>query len=336
MSSIREVALAAGVSIATVSRALSTPEKVSKSTLARVNAAIEQMNYSPNMMARNFRAARSYSIVVLVPNLTNPFFSTLIRGIQDSAHLAGYAVLLGDTHDSLEREKEYINLVRTRQSDGVIQLRPHPTCETLAPELNIPFVSVCGSQSMPYPSVRIDNVGAAQAIVEYLISQGHRSIGVIAGKADNPHTIDRYRGYCQALELAGIPLDENLITYGDFTMSAGVVAANHFVGMKNRPTALFSMSDEMAIGAMQSLRQAGIDIPKDMSITGFDNIEFSKYAEPPLTTIEQPAEDLGRTAFNVLLQLIQDQGLPSNEIVLPHALIVRKSTAVYRNKNHTH
>ena len=326
MSSIREVAVAAGVSIATVSRALSTPEKVSKNTLERVNAAIDKMDYRPNMMARNFRAARSYSIVVLVPNLANPFFSTVIRGIQSSAHRAGYAVILGDTDDSLALEKEYINLVRTRQSDGIIQLRPHPSGSLIPPELNTPVVSVCGGENSPHPSVRVDNIAAAQTLVEYLINQGHQRIGVIAGSADNPHTIDRQHGYCLALEGAGIHFDKTLISHGNFTMNSGVVAANHFVSMKQRPTAIFCMNDEMAIGALQSFRRADLNTPKDISIAGFDNIEFSKYAEPPLTTIAQPAEDLGKTAFNVLLQLIQEQDLSSNDFVLPYELIIREST----------
>ena len=328
MSSIREVAQAAGVSIATVSRALSAPEKVSKDTLARVQAAIEKMDYRPNMMARNFRAVRSYSIVVLVPNLANLFFSTVIRGIQDAAQQAGYAVLLGDTHDSVKLEKEYINLVRTRQSDGIIQLRPHTPGVSLEPDPNIPMVSACGCEDTPYPSVRIDNVGAARSVVEYLISQGHKRIGVIAGKPNNPHTIDRYKGYQQALEAEGIAFDKNLVVYGDFTLSSGVVAANHFVRMKQRPTAIFSMNDEMAIGAIQGLKLAGIEVPKAMSITGFDDIEFSKYADPPLTTVGQPAEDLGKAAFNALLQLIENQELHDTEIVLPHEFIVRKSTPI--------
>ncbi|BCD98765.1 LacI family DNA-binding transcriptional regulator [Marinagarivorans cellulosilyticus] len=326
MSSIREVALAAGVSIATVSRALSTPEKVSKNTLERVNAAIDKMDYRPNMMARNFRAARSYSIVVLVPNIANTFFSTAIRGIQSSAHKAGYAVILGNTNDSLALEKEYVNFVRTRQSDGTIQLRPHSSGSLITPELNTPVVSVCGRENSPHPSVRIDNIAAAQTLVEHLINQGHQRIGVIAGNADDPHTMDRKRGYCQAIERAGISFDETLISYGDFTLCSGVIAANHFVSMAHRPTAIFSMNDEMAIGALQSFRSAGLNPPKDFSIAGFDNIEFSKYTEPPLTTIAQPAEELGKTAFHVLLQLIEEQELPSNDIVLPYELIVREST----------
>lgn len=326
MSSIREVARVAGVSIATVSRALSQPDKVSKTALEKVHAAIAKVDYRPNMMARNFRAARSYSIVVLVPNIANLFFSTVIRGIEDAAQQAGYAVLLGDTRDSVKREKDYINLVHTRQSDGVLQLRPHSPGVSLEPDPQIPMVNACGCENTPYPSVRIDNAGAARAVMDYLIGQGHRRIGVIAGKADNPHTIDRYKGYQQAIEAAGIAFDRNLLVYGDFTLRSGVVAAGHFARMKDRPSALFSMNDEMAIGAMQGLRNAGLKVPQDMAITGFDDIDFAKYTDPALTTVAQPAEELGKTAFQSLLTLIEGRELQHPEVVLPYEFVVRKST----------
>lgn len=326
MSSIREVARVAGVSIATVSRALTTPDKVSKAALEKVNAAVAKVGYRPNMMARNFRAVRSYSIVVLVPNIANLFFSTVIRGIEDAAQKAGYAVLLGDTRDSLKREQDYIRLVETRQADGVLQLRPHIPGVSPEPNPLVPMVNACGCENTPYPSVRIDNAGAARAVMEYLIGQGHTRIGVIAGKADNPHTVDRYNGYIQSLEAAGLPFDKNLVVYGDFTLRSGVVAASHFARLKDRPTAIFSMNDEMAIGAIQGLRTAGIRVPDDMSITGFDDIEFARYSDPALTTVAQPAEELGKTAFQSLLTLIEGKELQSTEIVLPYEFVVRKST----------
>ncbi|MBB3062031.1 LacI family DNA-binding transcriptional regulator [Microbulbifer rhizosphaerae] len=326
MSNIREVSRVAGVSIATVSRALSHPEKVSKEALAKVNAAIEKVKYRPNMMARNFRAVRAYSIVVLVPNISNLFFATVIRGIEDAAQQKGYSVLLGDTRDSIARERDYTKLVETRQADGILQLRPHVPGESLEPEADIPMVSTCGCEDTPYPSVRIDNAGAAGEIVQYLIGQGHRRIGVLAGLRDNPHSRDRLRGYREALHKADIPYDPDLLVNGDFTMGSGLMAASHFARMKNRPTAIFSMNDEMAIGCIQGLKSAGIRVPEDMSITGFDDIEFARYSDPPLTTVAQPAEELGRIGFNTLLELIEGQELQQTETVLPYEFIVRKST----------
>ncbi|AOS98646.1 HTH-type transcriptional repressor CytR [Microbulbifer aggregans] len=326
MSSIREVSRVAGVSIATVSRALSTPEKVSKEALRKVHEAVEKVGYRPNMMARNFRAARAYSIVVLVPNLSNLFFATVIRGIEDAAQQKGYSVLLGDTRDSSAREEEYTRLVETRQADGILQLRPHTPGKSLQPKADIPIVSAAGCEDTPYPSVRIDNAGAAEEVVNYLIAQGHERIGVLAGLAANPHSRDRLRGYRASLERAGIPFDEDLLVNGDFTMGSGLMAANHFARMKNRPTAIFSMNDEMAIGCIKGLKTAGIRVPEEMSITGFDDIEFARYSDPPLTTVAQPAEELGRASFNTLLELIEGQELQQTETVLPYDFVVRKST----------
>lgn len=326
MSNIREVSRVAGVSIATVSRAISTPEKVSEAALKKVYAAIKEVGYRPNMMARNFRAIRAYSIVVLVPNLSNLFFATVIRGIEDAAQQKGYGVLLGDTRDSSSREQEYTRLVETRQADGILQLRPHTPGKSLEPHNGIPTVSACGCENTPYPSVRIDNAGAAREIVDYLISQGHRRIGVLAGLPDNPHSNDRLRGYRQSLEATGIGFDPDLLVNGDFTMGSGLMAASHFARMQERPTAIFSMNDEMAIGCIQGLKSAGIRVPEEMSITGFDDIEFARYSDPPLTTIAQPAEELGRTSFNTLLELIEGKELRQTETVLPYEFVVRRST----------
>lgn len=330
MSNIREVSRVAGVSIATVSRALSTPDKVSEQALGKVYAAIEKVGYRPNMMARNFRAVRAYSIVVLVPNLSNLFFATVIRGIEDAAQKRGYSVLLGDTRDSPTREVEHSRLVETRQADGILQLRPHTPGKSLEPDMAIPMVSACGCENTPYPSVRIDNAGAAREIIEYLIAQGHRRIGVLSGLVDNPHAIDRLRGYRQALETAGIPFDPDLQVNGDFTLGSGLMAASHFVRMKNRPTAIFSMNDEMAIGCIQGLKSAGIKVPREMSVTGFDDIEYARYSDPPLTTVAQPAEELGRIGFNTLLELIEGKELGQTETVLPYEFVVRKSTPSLR------
>lgn len=330
MSTIRDVSREAGLSIATVSRALSSPEKVSKESLKRVHAAIEKLQYRPNMLSQKFRNKRANCIVVLVPDIANLFFTTVIVGIENVAQKRGFSVLLGDTRDSLQREAEYINLVETRQADGIIQLRPYAENDSALPKELVMAVNASGCENTPYPAVRIDNVGAAKEVVNYLISLGHKRIGVISGLKDNPHTRDRLKGYQQALDEAGIPFDENLVAEGDFTLWSGLNASEHFTRMEDIPTAIFCMNDEMAIGAMKGLKSKGLKLPEDISITGFDDLEVSRYCDPPLTTVSQPAEKLGEKSAELLFQLIDEQQPTQTEFVLPIEFVIRQSTAIPR------
>jgi len=326
MSNIRDVARLAGVSVATVSRALSNPEKVSPESLEKVHKAIAEVSYRPNMLARNFRSARAYAVVVLVPDIANPFYSLFIRALEDRAHQKGYAVLLGDTRGTPERELEYIRRVETRLADGIVQLRPSSEKSQNNIPPDVPCVNACGCEYTTGPAIRIDNRAAARSMVEYLISLGHKRIGVISGLKDNPHAIDRLEGYKEALASAGIPFEKELIAEGDFTMWSGLNAAFQFCNMKNRPTAIFSMNDEMAIGAMQTLKNQGFKIPDDISVTGFDDIAYAKYSDPALTTISQPAEEMGKMAMDMLLKVIEGEPLSQRECVLPTEFIIRKST----------
>ncbi|WP_440876580.1 LacI family DNA-binding transcriptional regulator [Thalassotalea sp. PLHSN55] len=327
MSNIREVAKLAGVSTATVSRALSSPEKVSEKALKKVQDAIDKIGYKPNMLARNFRFHRSYAVLVLVPELANPFFSTVVKGIEDVARQKGFNVLLGDSRDSLEREKDYLKLIDTSQADGVIQLRPHREEDTSTfVGRDFPVVNACGCVGTPYPSVRIDNANAQKTVVDYLLSLGHKRIGAITGISDNPHSINRLSGYKAALEEAGIPYDESIVLQGDYSKWSGLNAATQFVHMDKRPTAIVAFNDQMAIGAIKGLKSSGLKVPTDISVTGFDDLEVAKYIDPTLTTISQPATEMGHTAMNILYNLLEGKELSQQEYILPHEFMVREST----------
>lgn len=327
MSNIREVAKLAGVSVATVSRALSHPEKVSQTSIDKVMKAIEETNYRPNMLARNFRSTRSYSLVVLVPEISNPFFSLVIRSIEIHAQELGYSVLLGDTQDSKEREKSYVNLVETHLADGIIQLRPHTAEYPVHENPGFPYINLCGTENTPGKCIRIDNVTASKSMAKYLMSLGHKKIGIITGLRGNPHTIDRLRGYREALEESGIKYDEKYIAHGEYTIWSGVKAADELCDRDELPTAIMCMNDEMAIGALQSFKSHGLRVPDDISVTGFDNIDYSSYCDPPLTTIAQPAEEMGKLAVEGLIRLIEGAELTHEEHVLDYEFIVRQSTS---------
>lgn len=330
MTTIRDVAKEAGLSTATVSRALSSPETLSKENLKKVQFAIEKLQYRPNMLSQKFRNKTAKSIVILVPNIANLFFTTVIRGIETVAQRRGFSVLLGDTRDSSSQEEEYINLVETRQADGIIQLRPYNDFDSALPRSQVLAVNASGCENTPYPSVRIDNIGAAKEVVKYLISIGHSRIGVITGLKTNPHAIERLEGYRKALSEAAITYDPKLVLEGDFSYWAGLNASAQFANMDPPPTAIFCMNDQMAIGAMKGFKERGMRIPQDISITGFDDLEVSRYLDPPLTTVAQPAEKIGEKSAELLFQLIDKLDPSQTEYVLPIEFVLRGSTAAPR------
>ena len=327
MTTIKDVAREAGLSTGTISKALSTPEKVSAKNLVKVEAAIKKLNYKPNMLAQKFRSKQSNTIVVLVPDIANVFFAKVISGIEQVAQDEGFSVLLGDTRDSVGRENEFIRMVETRLADGIINLRPYSDKDSALPKEGVLAVAASSCENTPYTSVRIDNAGASAKVVNHLISMGHRRIGVISGLKHNPHTIDRMKGYMQAIEEAGIPFSPELVVEGDFNYWSGLNAVEHFVHLDDKPTAVFCMNDEMAIAAMKGFSDKGYRIPQDISITGFDDMDVSRYVIPTLTTVAQPAEKIGAKSAELLIEKINGKAPIKDEFVLPFEFVIRESTA---------
>ena len=323
---IREVAQAAKVSVATVSRTLQMPDVVAPATRTRVQVAIDKLGYRPNAQARMLRTARTNVIVALVPDISNPFFAEVIRGIEQVAHQNGYSVLLGDTQNSRMREKAYAALLETKQADGLITLMPHiPRLEMPGP---YPVVNACEYvKDKSITSVYVDNETAAREATAYLLNLGHRDIAFITGPMDSPICVDRDRGYEHALQQAGIKRDRKLTAIGDFSVEAGIRAVDTLLAKKQRFTAVFCSNDEMAIGAIQALKARGLKVPQDISVIGFDDIRFSRYMDPPLTTVAQPKDELGREAMNLLIELLRGIDMPARKRILPTQLVIRGSTA---------
>lgn len=326
MTTILDVAKAAGLSTATVSRALTSPEKVAERTRERVFEAVKAVNYRPNMLARNLRSDRSFTLLVLVPGIANPFFANVTAGIEATAWRRGYSVLLGDTRDSRDREEHYLQQVEMRLADGVIQLSPDYSGENGRRSLPYPLIHACGCELTEAPSVRIDNAGATAELVTHLSSLGHRRIALVCGPEMNPHAIDRLSGYRRGLEWANIAFDPELVVPGDFSMTSGFKAIERILEISPRPTAILSMNDEMAIGAIQGLAKVGLSVPDDMAVTGFDGIAFAEHSTPALTTIVQPAEEMGARACEILIDQVEGNGHDDTVHVLPHKLVVRESS----------
>ena len=335
MSTIKDVARVARVSVATVSRTLSTPDSVRPGTREKVEAAIRRTGYRPNALASRLRRQKSDSIVVVVPSIHNPFFSNVIRGIENLAHLSGYKVLLGESQGNQERLDSYAGMLARKEADGLILLGALlPSImknASVAERSAVPVVSACEYfDHIKLPNVRIDNVAAAAMATEHLIRLGHSRIAKITGPMHNPLSKDRLTGFRQCMAQAKLKVDEELVVNGDFSAPSGYAAMKTLLGKPLRPTAVFCANDEMAIGAIRAIKETRLKIPRDISIIGFDDIRFSGYCDPPLTTIHQPQAAIGEMAMQLMIEMLQDESDRSGEsartIVLPHSLIVRTST----------
>lgn len=331
MTNVKDVALHAGVSIATVSRALSLPERVSPDTRARVMLAVEALGYTPNAAARSLRMSAARKILVTVPNIANPFFSVIIRAIEEEAHKHDYAVLLGDTRYTVEGEEQYAAMLATREADGLIFLGHRlpsaalPIVQRLG--AHAPIVNGCEfDPDLAVPSAHIDNSAAAQEAMDHLYALGHKRIGVLAGPTTGPLSRDRLQGVRNSAERHG-GADDLHVRHGDFSMEWGAVGAVQMLDEAVRPTAFLCLSDEIAIGAMHSIRARGLDCPRDISIIGFDDITVAQYLSPPLTTVRQPMEDIGRETVRLLLCILEGDGERLQSTTFGHQLVIRGTTA---------
>lgn len=333
-TTIYDVAHDAGVSAATVSRVLSNPGIVAERTRAAVLRAVEQLGYAPNATAKSLRTLRTRKILVSVPDISNPFFSLIIQGIEEAAQREGYAVVLGDTHNEPRREDRYAQMLLQRETDGLIVLG-HRMPEILVSWIkrrgpSAPIVNGCEySPEMGVPSAHIDNAAAAAEALEHLYGLGHRRIGIITGPLDSPLTQDRLRGVEMRAKVRRA--QQQLVTAnGDFTIESGVVAAAKLLERKASPTAIFCFNDEMAIGVLEYAARVGLSVPGDLSLVGFDDIRFARYLRPALTTVSQPMLDIGRETVRLLLGVIDGSIVTPVSVTLPHRLEVRDSTAAIK------
>jgi len=327
MKSIKDVALEAKVSVATVSRTLQMPASVAPHTRERVLAAVRKLGYTPNAQARNLRTAKTNLVVALVHDISNLFYSGVVRGIEHVANQNGYSVLLGVAgHNDFGREKRYADLVSARQADGLITLLPHiPKIAGLAGKM--PLVSVSENATDNVFGVHIDNVRAVRDAVEYLFALGHRDIAFVGGRKGTSIAIDRERGFREAYSAARLQVRARLLTAGDYTIESGIRAVDSLFAQEIKFTAVFCCNDEMAIGAYQSIRAHGLRVPDDISVVGFDDVQISRFLDPPLSTVAQPVEEMGREAMTMLLELLREGEGPPRKHILPTNLVIRGSTA---------
>lgn len=321
---ISDVARIAGVSTATVSRAISNPGLVSAETRAAVKAAIDSTGYRLNHAARNLRHRRTGGIVALVPNLANPFFSQILSGIASVLGPAGYNLLVADTETAgAERLLDYAEPSR---ADGLIVLDGRLPADALRGR--VPLVEACEwVPGLAAPRIKIDNRAAASLAIGHLYDLGHRRIGHVTGPRGNVLTEARLSGTQDALAARGLDLQAEALYFGDFSLDSGRKAANLWLSQPaaTRPTALFLASDAMACGFIGEIQHHGLSVPKDVSVVGFDDIELVAHISPALTTIRQPRTEIGRLAAERLLANLRGDRL-EEDTVLPVELVVRSST----------
>ena len=331
MSNIYEVAKRAGVSPSTVSRVLSRPNVVSIKTRLKVLKAVDLLGYIPNSTAKNLRTSRTGKLLVTVPDISNPFFSLILHGIEDAAQREDYAVLVGDTQHDDRREQRYALMLNSKEADGLIFLG-HRLPEAAAALARAaaprcaPIVNGCEfNPRLGIPSVHIDNARAASDAMHLLYDLGHERIGVITGPLVSPLSRDRLRGASTTAKKRGA--GDLTIIGGDFSVESGAEAAHRLLAGPRPPTAMFCFNDEMAMGVLDYARHKRIRVPRDLSVVGFDDIRFARYTDPALTTVAQPMRAIGEGTVRLLLSILNDDAATPDSVTLPHTLITRASTA---------
>jgi LacI family transcriptional regulator len=326
---IADVAERAKVSKTTVSHVLSGKRPVAASTRQRIEHVIEELGFRPNTLARNLRMQRTQMIALIIPDITNPYYPMLARGLQDALVEQGYHAFLCNTDGDKEQEIAFIADAVQRKVDGIIVSSLHERTQDLVEfiEEGVTFVSL--GPCIEHPAVdRVstdDQQGALHA-TRYLIQHGHQRIGMIGGVPHLTPSKERFAGYCKALEEAHIPFYATLFAEGDFMRAGGVRAMRKLMAQSELPTAIFCANDLMAIGAMDVARELGIRIPEDIAIVGYDDIEVASLVSPALTTVLNPGYDMGKTAGRLLLERLQGKYTgPGRHIIVPYRFIQRES-----------
>jgi LacI family transcriptional regulator len=328
MVTIKDVARAASVSIATASRALNDSDLVTPETRDRVRDAAGKLHYTPHTGARSLITRRTHTIGILLPDLYGEFFSEIIRGIDQAAQQAGYHCLVSGARHTGPPLEAALRSMRGRV-DGLILMSPEFTGDLSRRTLpqGFPVVLVhCPPSDLPHDNLMIANAEGARAMVRHLAGLGHRRIATITGAEGNFDAAERLRGYREAMAECGLVTDAALEAPGDFGEESGAAAARALMALPDPPTAIFAANDSMAIGALSALRDAGYRVPEDVALGGFDDIPMARYMTPPLTSVHVDIARLGQRASELLLDnLERPTGRRPTREVLPTTLTVRQS-----------
>ena len=332
MTSIKDVAEAAGVSTATVSRVLSDKPHVRPEVRDRVLTVVENLNYRPNRVARSLRVQKSNIIGLIVPDIQNPFFTAVSRAVEDLAYQQGLSVFLCNADDTPKKEKMYLDLMRDENVAGIILSPTRQTVDSFAEvaNLEIPVVVIDRRvRDIEVDNVLIDNVEAAHKIVEHLVADGYQRIGAIFGN-DGTTGRERHEGYLRALKEYGVTVLPELIHYVNPRETDGYKKTQELLSLPGLPDAIFAGNALLSAGAFRALRESKLAIPDEVAFASFDETTWTTLVEPPVTVIKQPTYEIGQAATELLLKRIQEPDRPTREVILKGKLIVRQSCGCQR------
>jgi len=330
LPTIRDVAAAAGVSPAAVSRHLNRSVVLPAETASRIDSAVAALNYRPNIQALRLSRGITQMIGVVTPDIAYPFFAMIASAAEEEASRFGYSVVICNTRNQIERELDYLDKLAWRHVDGLIFLTNHADDGTLGKRLerlqNVVLLDedVAGTVA---PKIFIDNHMGGLLATRHLIEQGHRRLAHVTGPAGVMSVKERFAGFRQAMAEAGLPVDEALVKFGAYDEAWGAEAFRQLFALAERPSAVFLASDALALGMLAACRAAGVAVPRSLSLVGFDDLPFVRYLDPPLTTVRQPAEELGRCAVRRLIETLRGLPVPDRPERLPVELVVRGSVA---------
>ena len=328
IATIYSIAKKIGISASTVSRALRNSGYVRKELKEQIFAVAKEMEYEPNLVAVGLLSKQSYSLGLVLPDITNPYFPEIARGVEDAASKNGYNVFLCNTDGITSKEASYLKLLRSKQIDGVIFIAANedPVGPRRLQKANIPIVLVDRRVDIQCDYVTADNFRGGFIATRHLLERGHRRIAVVTGPAKLSSSIQRLEGYKAALQDEGVKFSESLVIEGDYQAKGGYASASAFLSMNPRPTAVFVCNDLMAIGLMEAFEQYGVSVPKDCSIVGYDDTMLASVCRPKLTTVSQPKYEMGSLACEIMIDRLKrpDAKLMS-EVFMPK-LVIREST----------
>ncbi|NBC37875.1 substrate-binding domain-containing protein [Novosphingobium sp. FSY-8] len=330
MANIKDIAAMAGVSIATVSRALRQPGLVKDKTAAKIEEAIRELDYKPNLVAASLRRQKADAVIIAVPSIHNPFTSSFVEGVENVARENGTKVLLAITESRSDLLDRHYEMIAGKQADGMILLdliEPSDLARKVAGASPLPIVLACEYQDgKDQPRVRVNDVDAAADAAAHIAGLGHTRIACLSGPSVQRMSRDRQRGFRLGLRRAGLELAEDLIVAGDYSLQSGVESTFALLDRGHPFTAILCENDEMALGAIHALAVRGLRVPQDVSVIGIDNMRFAAFSNPALTTVSLPTTAIGEQAMRLMLDFAIDADGACREIILPHQLIKREST----------